>query len=132
MLEIQEFRLEERQSQVAIIGLFLHKASKQHVLVATTHLKAKPGFEERRAKQGASLLAKIHSVVTAASLPKSPFIVVGGDFNDTPDSFVASLFRGSVTTPTESLSNPLGSLQSAYSAHPAAKMYGSDKDAAYP
>lgn len=114
--------MEPQQSQVAIFGVFLHKPTQVRVLFVTTHLKAKPGFEERRAKQGAIILTRAEELSTSFNVES---IIIAGDFNDTPDSPVATLFLSSGNR------NPCGPFSSAYSSYPSATSYGSHLDAPY-
>eukprot|EP01121_Diplochlamys_sp_Union-15-3_P014260 TRINITY_DN4520_c0_g1_i1.p1 TRINITY_DN4520_c0_g1~~TRINITY_DN4520_c0_g1_i1.p1 ORF type:complete len:173 (-),score=17.92 TRINITY_DN4520_c0_g1_i1:18-476(-) len=57
------------------------------ICVATTHLKAKVGFEKTRLEQGQYLLNEI----TKFNSSKFPLIICG-DFNDIPESPVCLLF----------------------------------------
>lgn len=65
------------QTQLGLLARLTPRAGGPTLCVATTHLKAKPGFEERRGAQVAQLLAALD--------PDTP-LVVAGDFNDVPGS----------------------------------------------
>jgi len=77
--------LAPRFSTVALVALLA--VDGVEFCLATTHLKAKPGFEERRARQAAELLEIVGEV--AAERP----VVLAGDFNDIPDSPACELIR---------------------------------------
>jgi len=83
-------RYTPNDTQLAIISLLYGKSGKNvpSVCVATTHLKASIGFEDKRKTQGVSLLESVDKVNTE----KYP-VVICGDFNDTPDSLVCNKFR---------------------------------------
>eukprot|EP01102_Stenamoeba_stenopodia_P010430 TRINITY_DN3141_c0_g1_i1.p1 TRINITY_DN3141_c0_g1~~TRINITY_DN3141_c0_g1_i1.p1 ORF type:complete len:400 (-),score=97.24 TRINITY_DN3141_c0_g1_i1:147-1346(-) len=88
------------------------------VVVATTHLKAKVGFEELRLQQGRALLQRIREFVQDDVQVKEWPVVVTGDFNDIPGSLVFQLFaEGAFTkeepTTSASIEHPFN-LKSAY------------------
>jgi len=84
LLKWSDVRLSPTQSQVALLAVFQMKIEKPF-LVAATHLKAKPGFEEVRLKEGEVLLEN------ANAFHQGPAVICG-DFNDVPSSLVANLF----------------------------------------
>ncbi|MDA1266617.1 MAG: endonuclease/exonuclease/phosphatase family protein [Planctomycetota bacterium] len=67
----------EFQTQLAILAELWCRSSGARVEVATTHLKARPGFEDLRAAQARQL---------RAALGPRGACVVAGDFNDVPGS----------------------------------------------
>jgi len=79
---------------VAIITKLKVKPQESHhksldISVSVTHLKAKQGFEDLRLSQGAILLQNIENYLKPnETLP----VIVAGDFNDNPNSFVYNLF----------------------------------------
>jgi len=75
----------EDNSQIAIIAFFNFNG--KGLCVVTTHLKAKVGFEDIRAREISILLEKLKAVNT-----KNYPIIVCGDMNDVPDSVMATLF----------------------------------------
>lgn len=81
-------------AQMALgIDLTPHGAKKaSSLLVACTHLKAKPGFEERRLAQGKTLIAELNTMTGTGKA-----LVVCGDFNDVPSSPVCTKFSASFT-----------------------------------
>jgi len=81
-------------NQVAIVAKFLIKSenpeNSRKICIAVTHLKAKEGFEDKRVKQGAEILKTIkEEFLGKEDLP----LIVSGDFNDVPSSYVYKLFR---------------------------------------
>lgn len=76
-------------SQALMICDFINTVSGCNITFATTHLKAKPGFEMIRLAQGQQLLEELRD--------KNNVIVVG-DFNDVPESPVHSLFKNNYTS----------------------------------
>lgn len=86
MLKTHLCSLGKNDSQIAIFShLMIDKVPFIHVV---THLKAKPGFEQRRKDQGVLLLDGLKQFVGDNNLP----VVVGGDFNDVPESLVYNEF----------------------------------------
>lgn len=89
----------ESNSQVAILARLATKEGDfagQDICVATTHLKAKPGHEEKRLHQGRLLLKAVADFLAGREVP----VFVMGDFNDTPDSPVCNYFKRSTPTTT--------------------------------
>jgi len=79
-------------SQVALVALLESLASsKCTLLVASVHLKSKPGHEERRRDQVRVLLAALERMSTKAGGVTR--ILVLGDFNDVPSSLACELMR---------------------------------------
>jgi nocturnin len=77
------------QSQLALLAEL--RAGDRTVVVATTHLKAKPGFEEVRRAQGEQLLRALE-----AFRPAGAPLLLAGDFNDVPGSPVHALVEGAL------------------------------------
>ena len=82
-------------NQVSIVLTLRARGSQQlkdadsHFTVATTHLKAKYGWEDLRQNQGSYLLEYLQDTVGAGPL------IVCGDFNADPDEPVYERFKGS-------------------------------------
>jgi len=65
-----------------------------NVTIASTHLKAKPGFEDIRVSQVQKLLKNIPSgFFPVHSHGPSHHVIITGDFNDTPDSMAVETIR---------------------------------------
>jgi endonuclease/exonuclease/phosphatase family metal-dependent hydrolase len=107
LVDVQKVEFNPHQPQVAILAKLRLRETEEEkkvrlqkfgeeapgVLVATTHLKAKAGFEERRREQGAILLQKIKEFAGNSELNEGGWpLVVCGDFNDVPGSKVIELF----------------------------------------
>ncbi len=90
----------EPATQVALFERF-RRPDGSTLLVATTHLRAKSGFEAERTAQTQQLCAALARI----RRPGEP-LIVAGDFNDTPDSAAVGTL----------LAHPLG-LASAYRTH---------------
>ncbi len=83
---------DNRESQFAFIAEFTgFKDSKnpKPFIIASTHLKSKPSFEERRLRQGTKLLDELKHMRFRKDKP-IPTIICG-DFNDVPDSLVCTI-----------------------------------------
>lgn len=122
--EVVDKRLVElspQHSQIAILVKlrFVEEGNneKKGVIIATTHLKAKVGFEELRLRQGHALLQRIQEFVESDDEAKDWPVVITGDFNDVPGSPVFQLFSEGAylakDEPSASVEHPF-SLQSAY------------------
>lgn len=77
----------DNSTQCFIVGDFLEKSTNQHFRIATTHLKAKSGFEKKRFKQIKQLLQHFQN-------NKNDKIAefVTGDLNSEPSEKLHSLF----------------------------------------
>lgn len=71
-------------TQVAVMAALEDLRNGRPLLVATTHLKAKPGFEAVREHQAQQLLAAVKEAL--AQLEPGTQLIVTADLNDTPDS----------------------------------------------
>lgn len=83
---------DNRESQFAFIAEFSgfkYNIKSTPFIIAATHLKSKPSFEERRLKQGTKLLDELKYMRFRNDNP-IPTIICG-DFNDIPDSLVCTL-----------------------------------------
>lgn len=109
---------EGSHTQVALI-VRLRLRSEQDgrdLCVAATHLKAKPGFEEKRLEQGILLLRSALAFIGGGDgdeeerrrIASAPLVVLG-DFNDVPSSLVCRYFRGEL---------PLAEIHAAIPPHP--------------
>jgi nocturnin len=76
------------ESQLALLATLVPVSGAPAIRIATTHLKAKEGHEGQRRSQAAQL-------VEALAGFDGP-VVVGGDFNDTPESPAYQVMRGSL------------------------------------
>jgi len=111
----------ERKKKIAIlVKLRLieeEDGERKGIIVATTHLKARVGFEELRLQQGHALLQRIHEFVQSDDQAKEWPVVITGDFNDVPGSPVFQLFADGAYSnkdePAPSVEQPF-KLQSAY------------------
>jgi len=83
-------RYSKKSSQIALLTKFYPVGAKEPLenglCLVTTHLKAKFGCEHQRLAQGQKLLREIEKF-NNKNLP----IVICGDFNDEPGSFVHNL-----------------------------------------
>jgi mRNA deadenylase 3'-5' endonuclease subunit Ccr4/GNAT superfamily N-acetyltransferase len=71
-------------TQVALLVALIDKLDDRPLLVATSHLKAKAGFELQREHQAGQLRDAL--MAAAARLGPDTAVVLGGDFNDVPGS----------------------------------------------
>jgi len=76
-------------SQVAIIAFF-RTTRDQGLCIATTHFKAKEGFEDIREREAVVLIERINALNTN-HYP----VIICGDMNDYPDSKMAKIFSQS-------------------------------------
>jgi len=74
-----------------VVIVHLEQAEGSGLCVAATHLKAKPGFEKKRERQGELLLEAVAKFNEAKHWP----IILLGDFNDVPDSLVVEVIKKS-------------------------------------
>ena len=73
-----------KMKQIYCVGKYKHKESGETVTVATTHLKAKRGFEEVRTVQAKQLSEKF---------AEASNLIITGDMNDEPDSSAIAEFK---------------------------------------
>jgi len=64
-----------------------------NVTIASTHLKAKPGFEDIRVSQVQRLLKHLPSGLFGDMFGPDHRAIITGDFNDTPDSMAVETIR---------------------------------------
>ncbi len=102
----------QTESQFAMIAEFAgfkDNSASSPFIIAATHLKSKPGYEERRFKQGSKLLNEVKVMrsrnCTTISDKTIPAILCG-DYNDIPDSLVCEL----VSQSYQNISNINGKL----------------------
>ena len=73
-----------KMSQIYCVGKYKHKESGETVTVASTHLKAKKGFEDVRTVQAKQLSEKF---------AETSNLIITGDMNDEPDSTAVTEFK---------------------------------------
>lgn len=79
-------------NQVAIICKFKMRSQGNHFLVATTHLKAKTGYEDLRNEQGRYLLDIVERKSNNGNIP----VLICGDFNAKSNEKVYVSFQNSL------------------------------------
>jgi len=87
--------LSPESSQIVKYSIFRRRTyPSDQVTIVSTHLKAKPGFEDIRVSQVRRLLKNIPGAVFP-ELAQSPLhrVIITGDFNDTPDSMAVETIR---------------------------------------
>jgi nocturnin len=82
-----EDAVKSEKKTFGIVGLFDDTLTSKKVCVSVVHLTAKPGFEEERLQEVKLLEAKLLEVYDVSAM------IVGGDFNDTPDSIACDHMR---------------------------------------
>lgn len=86
---------EDGTGQVGMIHHFKSRkwvSIKKDLIVATTHLKAKVGFEDTRFSQGSALTSTVDALIRSKKLGTPP-VIISGDFNDVPDSKVCFIYH---------------------------------------
>lgn len=109
ILEVERRGTMLQTNQVAILSKLKYQVSEgkeQSFLVATTHLKAKTGWESLRLNQGCNLID------IAKEMSKGCPLIIGGDFNAVPSepvykAFVESKFESAYKLVSGDNSEPL-------------------------
>ena len=86
LLAVQSFAYSAGASAAQVGVVATLQCGKRAVVFAATHLKAKPGFEQKRLEQARELLEIVGQArAEAAKASECVAVVVAGDFNEVPE-----------------------------------------------
>ena len=77
------------------------------LVLAPNHLKSKRNGNDQATQERRGAQAKAAHIIALGALSRSPFVLLGGDFNDTPASpALTSLFTGGIELHTDRALDP--------------------------